>query len=207
MALKRSLPPYAPTQSTLLEWATRMHEFITDVGVETAVIPQSILLRHQVDSELSRATEEGIMEWEPTLGHPVVSRDGEWEPLGYANVLFRATLANPLTITEAEGLVDVITLTEADIPAGLYVVTVSFVTHFQALNDQVTWQTIGDLVSPVFLKEAKDAAENIPFTYSVPAQLPEGPFTVTLQVGITGPGAADVIIETAHLFIVREEDD
>ncbi len=203
---KRSLPPFAPTAPTLLEWAKRMHEFLTDTGSEAEVLPQSVLLRHQVANELYRAVTDGILMFDPESGHPVVSTQGQWIPLGFVNVLYHAELPAPLLITEAEGVVDVLTLDILDLAPGLYLATLTFVTRFLTQNDQISWQVVGDITTPIFLKEAKDDAEVIPFSFVVPVELPGGPFLTTLQVQVTGPGAADAIIEVAHIFLVRESD-
>ncbi len=204
MPLKRSLPPFAPTSKTLLEWATRMHEFVTDVGVEAAVQPQSVLLRHQVPSQLSRATENGILEFDPVTKTPLISIDGVWQPIMIAPTIVYEILAVPLVVADTDGLVDVITLSIADLPANTYVANVSFVTEFTFLNDQVHWNIIGDLVSPIFLKEAKDADEIVPFAFLFPFIWAGGPFSITLQVEVSGSGPTSAIIQAANLYVIKQ---
>ena len=204
MALGRT-PPYP--QDDWKNWALQMVEFLQDRSPRKGeVIPRVLSLQHQVGTELERAVGDGILMFDPVVGHPVVSIGGIWAPLGFVNVLFHEELPAPLLITEAEGVVDVITLTVPDLPPGLYLATLTFVTRFLTQNDQVSWQVVGDINTPIFLKEAKDDAEVIPFTFVIPIDLPAGPFSTTLQVQVTGPGAADAIVETAHLFLVREAD-
>lgn len=113
-------------------------------------------------------------------------------------------LAAPLVVTEAGGLVDVMTFTYDDLPDGLYVGTVSFVSEYTAANDQLRWQMTNDLASPQFLKESKDAAESIAFSYTFPIVWLGGQFTTTLQAQIGGPGQADVTIQAANIFLVKE---
>lgn len=201
---KRSLPPYAPTAPTLLEWAKRMHEFLTDAGAEAEVLPQSVQLRHQVNNELYRAVTDGILMYDPANNYPVISVDGVWQPIMIAPTIVYEILAVPLIIMEADGLVDILTLTIADLPAGTYTFSVSFVTEFSLINDQMHWNITGSVVSPVFLKEAKDADEVVPFAYSFPLIWGGGPFSITLQGFVTGPGATQVTIQAANLYVMKQ---
>ena len=182
-----------------------MHEFITDVGIEAAVQPQSVLLRHQVPSQLSRATVNGIIEFDPVTKTPLISIDGVWQPIMIAPTIVYDVLPAPVVVLESDGLVDILTLTIVDLPANTYVANISFVTEFVAINDQVHWNITGDLVSPIFLKEAKDAAEVVPFAFLFPFVWAGGPFTITLQVEASGPGIdTQVTIQAANLFVMKQ---
>ena len=64
-------------------------------------------------------------------------------------------LGSPFTVVET-GLVDVMVFTVDDLPAGVYIGTVSFVSQYTTANNQLTWQMTDDLASPMFLIEAKD---------------------------------------------------
>ena len=204
MPLRRSLPPFAPTSNNLLDWATKLHEFLSDTNAEATVIPSTVLLRHQVPSQLSRAAVDGLLEFDPVTKTPLISIDGVWQPIMIAPTIVYEILATPLTITEADGVVDVITLSILDLPANTYVANVSFVTEFMLINDQVHWNIIGDLVSPVFLKEAKDATEIVPFAFLFPFIWAGGPFSITLQAQVTGPGATEAIIQAANLYVIKQ---
>ena len=204
MAQKRSLPPFAPTSSTLLEWAVRMHEFLSDTGAEAEVLPQSVLLRHQTPNILSRAAVDGIVEFDPVTKTPIISIDGVWQPIMIAPTIVYEVLIAPLIVADTDGLVDVITLSIADLPANTYVANVSFVTEFTFLNDQVHWNIIGDLASPIFLKEAKDADEIVPFAFLFPFIWAGGPFSITLQVEVTGAGLTSATIQAANLYVIKQ---
>lgn len=114
-----------------------------------------------------------------------------------------ASLADPLTVTEAEGEVEVLTL-EATFTKGVYVASVSFISDFQQANDEIEFGMILDGNEPLnyFSKVAQKASESIPFSFSLPLDL-EGYHTFTLVAAITGPGQADVVITQAYIFTER----
>jgi len=62
-------PPLGPNWNA---WGERINSFL---------IRTRDRLRHQVADE--KATDDGILMWDRSIEHPVVSLDGEWVPLGY----------------------------------------------------------------------------------------------------------------------------
>ena len=166
--------------------------------------PSATIENHQTSIDIRAGEVTLSPDWDILAVSDIGSSSGS---LIIPNTIFLEELAAPLVITEAAGLVDILTLTEPDIPAGTYVFTVSFVTEFALINDQIHWNVTGDVTSPLFLKEAKDANENIPFSFSFPVTLFGGPFTATLHAQITGPGASDATIQAANIFLVREIND
>lgn len=117
---------------------------------------------------------------------------------------FRFTkLAAPITVTEAAGEVQILTLTET-LPAGAYAISVSMVAAFTSANDQLSWRVDGSSPSPSFLLEAKDSDENLPFAYAFPFLHTGGDLTMTILAQITGVGAADVDIVASNITFERK---
>ena len=53
-------------------WGERLNQYL-----------QRVRDKLNFKDEYSRATQDGILLWDPSSDHPVVSHDGEWIPLGY----------------------------------------------------------------------------------------------------------------------------
>jgi hypothetical protein len=68
--LSAEIPP--PPVGTLATWGERLNSYLMRVKDK---------LSFKTDD--SRAVQDGILLWDATIDHPVVSIDGEWVPLGY----------------------------------------------------------------------------------------------------------------------------
>ncbi len=71
------LPPYPGNDWR--EWAIRLVEFIGRPQPRTTeVLPSTPMLAHQLPTTLQRATENGVLMYNPGQGVPVFSRDRSW---------------------------------------------------------------------------------------------------------------------------------
>jgi len=69
--LSAEIPPI-PQGSMWQVWGERLNQYLQRVRDKL----------NFKDSD-SRATQDGVLLWDPSIDHPVVSIDGEWIPLGY----------------------------------------------------------------------------------------------------------------------------
>lgn len=93
----RKLTVPVPTSSTLLRWATDIHNYLKDAA-SGAVDAMTVLLQHQIGGE--KATTDGLLMWD-TAGYPVVSKDGAWRQVVLALPGGNATIAQDTDITAA----------------------------------------------------------------------------------------------------------
>lgn len=77
----KNIPPPPTDHRGLLSWARRLYNALTSPDAEFNARAQSVSLRHQVSSELSRAVEDGIIEFDPVQQTIVVSVNGAWVPV------------------------------------------------------------------------------------------------------------------------------
>ena len=111
-------------------------------------------------------------------------------------------LAAPVTITEADGDVDVIVFSE-ELIAGTYLISVSYISDFTTANDQMGWRVTGSINAGDFLDEAKDSDEAIPQEVTVPLIWGGGLMGFTLTAFISGAGNADVDITAGNITAQR----
>jgi len=64
------LPP--PPFGTVQQWGEKLNAYLQRVRDK---------LNYKIND--ARASEDGVLLWDPAIDHPVVSIDGEWVPLGY----------------------------------------------------------------------------------------------------------------------------
>ncbi|RLF63766.1 MAG: hypothetical protein DRN30_06170 [Thermoplasmata archaeon] len=116
----------------------------------------------------------------------------------------KSVLIDPVTVTDAEGEVTVLSFTTDNYNIGdSVIITLSFVSAFDGLNDQVNFKLTGDIESLTFLKESKDENEVVPFSYSFPVVMDREILELNLVVFVTGSPGAEVVIRTANLFSTR----
>lgn len=112
-------------------------------------------------------------------------------------------LAANVPITEAGGPVQVTTLAISPAEVGKYRISIGIVADFTSAGDRLTWRTLGTFAGGNdFIIESKDALENVPVYLSVTRDV-VGPFTITIEAEIIGPGNADVEISVADIYMTR----
>jgi len=84
--------------------------------------------------------------------------------------------------------------------AGTYEIKISLVADYQAANDKLHFQLFGAFPSPEIVKESKDNAEVLAFSYAFPVSWPGGQMQIDLRAFSVG---GDVFIEAANLMIQR----
>ena len=80
--MKRNFIVPSPADSTLMRWATDVHNYLRDSGTNS-VEPTTVLMQHQIGGE--KATVDGLLMWDAVNGYPVVSEGGEWHQLTMGN--------------------------------------------------------------------------------------------------------------------------
>lgn len=115
-------------------------------------------------------------------------------------------LLAPLIINETDGEVTVISATASGYEAGEKVkLTITFITTFNAINDQLWSRVDGDLPSPTFMKEAKDPNESVPFSYTFIIDAPGGDINLDLVCWVDGAGTSAVELPAANMIFQRVE--
>lgn len=77
----RKAPP-SPVGKDVRIWMNELYQFLADTSFEEdRVIPKPVFLPHQLPKEVYRATQDGIMMFDPINKKVVVSIDGVWQPL------------------------------------------------------------------------------------------------------------------------------
>lgn len=94
--MKRNFIVPSPADSTLMRWATDVHNYLRDSGTNS-VEPTTVLMQHQIGGE--KATTDGLLMWDAVNGYPVVSKDGSWHQLTMGDG--HAILAQDANITAA----------------------------------------------------------------------------------------------------------
>lgn len=98
------LPVPSPTDfQSLLDWARAMYAYMsTDVPVDGRVYPQAVLLPHQQVNTLSRATQDGLLMYDPSEAKPVISLSNVWVNLaveGSSNTFTDLTVTGSITLS------------------------------------------------------------------------------------------------------------
>lgn len=206
--VRKTNPPF-PSGGDWQQWARQLLAYLADRGeVDTENAPRPVLLSHQVGDPLTyRAFTNGVLMYDPTTG-PVVSYAGGWDaiitasapvfPTFYASTVLPA----PILVTEAGGDTELTRLTVAVPEAGTYRIELGLVSEYLQANDRLLWWATGALASPVFMKEAKEVGETIAFSYALTFPV-SGPFELILWGSTDGPGAADVSVIAADLYMSR----
>lgn len=109
----------------------------------------------------------------------------------------------PFDLLEGDGEVSALQFVET-LPAGMYLIGISFVCAFTTANDQLHWRVAGSVDSPGFNIEAKDPNDIVPYTYVFPIDWPGGEMTMDLLVSINGQGAADCQLPSANLLAEKK---
>lgn len=114
-------------------------------------------------------------------------------------------LVAPITVTEGGPPTVVQTLVIAVPEAGRYRLAVNFTCQFTTFNDVVRFRSTGTAASGgTFLVIAQDNDEVQPYYFELAIDvLDTVPFDTTLEMEVTGPGSADVIIPKADFFLQR----
>jgi hypothetical protein len=112
---------------------------------------------------------------------------------------YNEMITAPVTITEGDGWVTLVTLTIDNPTSGWWDVAGVFTAAFTSANDKLEWRATGTLTQGTsFLVESKDAAEVIPVSVEASFNLTGSTETFNLEVMASGPGAADVEIQSAQ---------
>ena len=84
MTSRTKFPPDPSQTPNLFEWARRITSYLRDTdGAKSVVIPQAILLLHRIAGSLGleRATEDGLLMFNPATKNVEVTIGGSWVPL------------------------------------------------------------------------------------------------------------------------------
>jgi hypothetical protein len=106
--MSSAFPPNPQFAKDWKEWANQMVEYIQDRG---QVVPQAVLLQHQTDSDISKATTDGILMYDPVSQQPVYARNGAWEPM-----VTESAFSDPAIYGGADLDVMVLSLTWTPVP-------------------------------------------------------------------------------------------
>ena len=108
-------------------------------------------------------------------------------------------LPAPLTLLNNEPAQDIVNFLDT-LPPGDYEIKISLVADYQAANDKFHFQLSGDFPSPEIVKESKDNAEVLAFTYVFPVVWQGGDMQIDLRGFAIG---GDVLVEGANIMVQR----
>jgi hypothetical protein len=118
-----------------------------------------------------------------------------------------AALGVPVTVTEQNSPLTVLTMDARGIPVGWYSATVNFRSRYVQANDQLIWEIAVDINIGPFIVQSVVSGEEIPFSYGSTFRIENGSLNISLVCSTSGPGAADVEILAATLSLVRVMGD
>lgn len=88
MASRVTLPPAPPTQGSLLQWATDVHNYLkSQAPVQGEVLPAPVLLAHMMANKLSRAGTSGVLMYDPAAGKPVYAENASWQSFAIPDIV------------------------------------------------------------------------------------------------------------------------
>ncbi len=112
---------------------------------------------------------------------------------------YRFVSSTPVTLNNGDPS-QVINSFSANVIPGDYEIKISIVADYQAQNDKFHYKLTGSFPSPEIVKESKDNAEVLAFTYAFPVTWAGGQMDIDLNAFAVG---GDVLVEATHIMIQR----